>query len=112
MDGVFFIVSILAWFQKLQWGLKTDEAPQIHFLAIVSVSVSAQDDTVALGKVHTHSALPLSSLPKIVLETVPMFVWLNTDRSRPRRLDALVWPVQVQKVSQASVHLCPAKLQT
>ena len=58
-----------------------------------SVSVSAQDGivvlgkahtivlgkahTILLGKAHTHSALSLSSLPKVALETVPMFVWLN-----------------------------------
>ena len=39
----------------------------------VSVSVSAQDSIVALGKGHTRSASSLSSLPKVVLETVPMF---------------------------------------
>ena len=49
----------------------------------VSVSVSAQDGIVALGKAHTRSAPSLSSLPKVALETVPIFVLLNTDRSRP-----------------------------
>ena len=52
----------------------------------VSVSVSAQDGIVALGKAHTRSAPSLSSLPKVALETVPIFVWLNTDRSRPWRV--------------------------
>ena len=31
-----------------------------------------------------YSAPSLSSLSKVTIETVPMFVWLNTDRSRPR----------------------------
>ena len=41
----------------------------------------------SLGKAHTRSAPSLSSLPKVALETVPMFVRLNTDRARPRRLE-------------------------
>ena len=49
----------------------------------VSVSASAQDGIVALGKVHTRSVPSLSSLPKVALKTVPIFAWLNTDRSRP-----------------------------
>ena len=53
----------------------------------VSVSVSAQDGIVALGKAHTRSAPSLSSLPKVALETVPIFAWLNTDRSRPLRVE-------------------------
>ena len=92
----------------------------------VSVSVSAQDDIVALGKAHTRSAPSLSSLPKVALETVPIFVWLNTDRSRPWRVEcrplpfstplsfrrSMLWLVRAEKVPQASEHLCPAKLQT
>ena len=54
---------------------------------LVSVSVSAPDDVVALQKVHTRSAPSLNSLPKVALETVPIFVWLNTDRSRPWRVE-------------------------
>ena len=45
-----------------------------------AVSVSAQDGIVALGKTHTRSAPSLSSLPKVALETVPIFAWLNTDQ--------------------------------
>ena len=56
-----------------------------------TVSVSAQDGIVELGKAHTLSAPYLSSLPKIALETVPMFVRLNTDRSRPQRVEC--WPL-------------------
>ena len=58
----------------------------------VSVSVSAQDGIVALGQAHTRSAPSLSSLPKVALETVPIFVWLNTDRSRPWRVECRPLP--------------------
>ena len=57
----------------------------------VSVSVSAQDGIVVLGKAHTYSAPSLNSLPKVALETVPIFVWLNTDRSLPWRVEC--WPL-------------------
>ena len=57
-----------------------------------SVSVSAQDGIVALGKAHTRSAPSLSSLPKVALETVPIFVWLNTDRFRPWRVECRPLP--------------------
>ena len=39
---------------------------------------------VALGKAHTRTAPSLSSLPKVALETVPTFVWLNTECGRMR----------------------------
>ena len=94
-----------------------------------SVSVSAQEGIVALGKAHTRSGPSVSSLPKVALETVPIFAWLNTDRSRPWRMECfplpfstplplqainpvMLWPVHAQKVPQASGHLCHAKLQT
>ena len=35
----------------------------------------------------------LSSLPKVALETVPIFVWLNTDRSRPWRVECRPLPL-------------------
>ena len=83
-------------------------------------------------------APPLSQqFPKVALETVPMFVWLNTDRFGPRTFvwfrtsksgmsatsflhssflqvinSVVLWPVRVQKVTQASEHLCPTKLKT
>ena len=38
-------------------------------------------------KPHTSSAPPPSSLPKVALKTVPVFVWLNMDRSWPQRLN-------------------------
>ena len=56
------------------------------------VSVSAQDGIVALGKAHTRSAPSLSSLPKVALETVPIFAWLNADRSRPWRVECRPLP--------------------
>ena len=55
-----------------------------------SVSVSAQDGIVALGKTHMLSAP--HSLPKIALETVPICIWLNTDRSRTWRLECQPLP--------------------
>ena len=90
---------------------------------------------MALGKAHARFTLPLSSLPSVAIETVPM----NTDRSRPRGVGGrgvggclggmsaafflkssflqatsavMLWPVHGQKDPQASEHLCPAKLQT
>ena len=39
----------------------------------VLASVSAQDGIVALGKAHTRSVPSLSSLPKVALETVPIY---------------------------------------
>ena len=66
-----------------------------HYEAIlssVSVSVSAQDGIITLGKAHTCSAPSLSRLPKVALETVPIFVWLNTDRSRPWRVECRPLP--------------------
>ena len=47
----------------------------------VSASVLTKDGIVALRKAHTCFALSLSSLHKVALETVPIFVWLNTDCS-------------------------------
>ena len=93
----------------------------------VLVSVSAQDDIVAPGKAHTRSARSLSSFGKFALETVQMSVWLNTDRSRPWRVECrplpfsiplflqainavMLWPVHDQKVPQASEHLCPTRV--
>ena len=95
----------------------------------VSVSVSGQDGIVPLGEAHTRSAPSLNSLPKVALETVPIFAWLNTDHCRPGRVECrrlpfstllsfrrsnavMLWPVHVQKIPQALEHLCPAKLQT
>ena len=42
---------------------------------------------VVLGKARTHYASSLSSLSKVAIETVPMFVWLNMDRSWPWRVE-------------------------
>ena len=55
--------------------------------SLVLVILLAQDDIVGLGKAHTRSTPSLSSLPKVALEIVPLFVWLNKDRSRPRRVE-------------------------
>ena len=58
----------------------------------VSLSLSAQGGIVALGKAHTRSAPSLSSLPKVALLTEPIFVWLNTDRSQPWRVECRPLP--------------------
>ena len=59
------------------------------------VSVSAQDGIVALWKAHTYSTPSLSSLPKVALETVPMFVWLNTDLPRPWGVECRLLPFSI-----------------
>ena len=109
------------------WRLRVNA--RLGLPSFSSLSVSAQDGTVALGKAHTRSAPSISGLAKVVLETLPVFVRLNTDRSRPRRVECqpppfstpfclqaisavMFWPGRVQKVSQASEHFCPAKHQT
>ena len=100
---------------------------------MIQFSVSAQDGIVALGKAHTRTVPSFSSLSKVALETVPVFsagiYWLNTDRSRPWRVECrpllffhscflqtinavMLWPVHIEKVHQVSEHLCPDKLQT
>ena len=55
-------------------------------------SVSAQDGIIALGKDHTHSTPSLSCLPKVALETVPLFTWLNIDCSQPWRVECRPLP--------------------
>ena len=72
-------------------GFKAEAEDGIRQCHSVSVSVSAQDGIVALGKAHTRFALSLSSLPKTALKTVPIFVWFNTDRSRSWRVEC--WPL-------------------
>ena len=61
-------------------------------LATGSLSVSAQYEILALGKAHSRSAPFPSSLPKVAFETVQVFVWLNTDCSRPRRVQCRALP--------------------
>ena len=94
----------------------------------VSVSVSAEDVIVVIGKAHTCSAPFLCCLPKVALETVPIFVWLNTDHFWPWRVE--FWPLSFStplSVSRSMLwccglsmfrklfklrSFCPAKLQT
>ena len=64
---------------------ENEKNPVSLLAASVLVSVSAQDGIVALVKDHTRSAPSLSSLPKVALDTVPIFAWLNTDCSRAWR---------------------------
>ena len=96
-------------------------------LSTVSVSVSAQDGIVALGKVHTRSTPPLGSPPKVALETVPIILFARSLSTLEGGMSAasflhssflqainavMLWPVHVEKVPQALEHLCPVKLQT
>ena len=67
--------------------------------SLASVSVSAQHGIVALGKAHTRSAPSLSSLPKVALEIVPIFALLNTDRSRPQRVECRPSPESVRRLA-------------
>ena len=71
---------------------KKKNLSQCCLFSSVSVSVSAQDGIVALRKANTRSAPSLSSLPKVALETVPIFAWLNTYRSRPWRVECRPLP--------------------
>ena len=54
----------------------------------------SEDGTVVLGKTHSRSAPSLGSLPKVAFESVliGLFVWLNTDRSRPWRVECRPLP--------------------
>ena len=95
----------------------------------ILVSVSAQDGIVALGKAHTRSAPSLSSLPKVALETVPVFARVEhrpfsileggmsavsfLHSSFLQAINAvMLWLVHVEKAPIACEHLNPAKLQT
>ena len=68
--------------------------------------VSAQEGIVALGKAHTRSAPSLSSLPKVALETVPIFAWLNTDRCRPWRVECRPLPFSTPLSFRRSMLWC------
>ena len=72
----------------------------------ISVSVSAQDGIVALGKAHTRSTRSPRSLPKVALETVPIFVSLNTDRSRPWRVECRPLPFSTPLSFRRSMLSC------
>ena len=90
----------------------------------VSVSVSAQDGTEALGQAHTCSALSATS-PRLPLKQCHCFV--GSFPSSEGEMSAAsfspllfhssnqcydVCPVHVQKGPEPSKHLCPARLQT
>ena len=79
---------------------------QVPLPVKVSVSVSAQDGILALGKAHTRSAPSLSSLPKVALEKVPIFAWLNTDRSRPWKVECWPLPFSTPLSFRRSVLCC------
>ena len=71
-----------------------------------AISVSAQDGIVPLGKAHTRSTRSLSSLPKVALKIVPIFVWLNTDRSRPWRVECQPLPFSTPLSFRRSMLWC------
>ena len=48
----------------------------------------------------------LSSLQKVALETVPIFVWLNTDNSRPWRVECRPLPFSTPLSFRRSVLWC------
>ena len=74
-------------------ALEADTLPYHHQSNyLVSISVSAQDGIIALSKAHMRSAPSLCSLPKVALETAPIFVWLNIDRSWPWRVECWLLP--------------------
>ena len=52
----------------------------------------SQDGTMALRKDHARSAKSWGSLTKVVLETVVVWVWLNTNHSRSRKAERLPLP--------------------
>ena len=66
-----------------------------------SVPLSAQDGILALGKAHTRFSPPLSSRPQFALETVPVLVGLNTDRSRPQKVEYRLLPFSTPLFLQA-----------
>ena len=86
---------------KLWW---TDVKTEVW--CTVSVSPSAQDGIAPLGKAHTRSAPSLSSLPKVAFETVPIFVWLNTDRSQPWRVECRLLPFSTPLSFRRSMLWC------
>ena len=67
------------------------------------VSVSAQDGIVVVGKAHARSTPYLSSLSKVALRTVPVFVWLNTDRSQSWRVECQLPPFSTPLSFRSSV---------
>ena len=73
-----------------------------------SVPVSALDGIVVLGKAHVRSSPSLSSLPKVALGTVPIFVWLNTDRFRPWRVECRPLPFSSPLLFPSGDQCCDA----
>ena len=60
-------------------------------IIVIIIVIIIKDGTVALRKVHTHSTVSLSSLPKVALKTVPIFVWLNTDCGGMLATSSALW---------------------
>ena len=60
---------------------------------------------LSLGEAHMRSVSSLSSL-RVALDTVPMFVWLNTDRSRPWRPECRPLPFFIPVSFRRSMVQC------
>ena len=63
-----------------QLCMNSEVVPHESYTSVL-VRVSAQDGIIALGNVPTCSALSLAILPKVALETMQIFVGLNSDHS-------------------------------
>ena len=113
------LLSVADWqIQVLYWVCRSDRLAdsvtlfregkwvQMARSVSVSVSVSAQDGTIALGKALMCSAPSLSSLPKVALETVSLFVWLNTDRCQPWKVECWPLPFSTPLSFRRSVMWC------
>ena len=88
-------------------GGKTVRCLYLHsFCFSLSFSVSAQDGILALGKANTHLFPRLSSLSKVALKTVPVFVWLNTDHSRPWKAECRLLPLSTPLSFRRSMLCC------
>ena len=88
---IFYSMSQRGIMTKCEVIMKADIGSD-HRLVRMTISVSAQNGILVFGKAHTCSAPSLSSLPKVAFETVPVFVWLNTDHSWPRRVECQLLP--------------------
>ena len=100
LEGNALYYKVHSWMLRtklLSYCQNNTEPGDVH-----AVSVSAQDGIAALRKAHTCSAPSLSSLPKVALKTVP-FVWFNTDRSRPWRVECRPLPFSIPLSFRRSV---------
>ena len=119
----------LVFFSKVQSrAFRANIMFQVSTGGMISASVSAQDGIVALGK--TYALCPISPRSPQDCPRNSAYICLVEHRSFStlesrfsaasclyssflQMINAVVlWPVHVQKVPQASEHLCPPKQQT